>query len=315
MRKIAVIGGGSGLFNLLIGLKKYDVDISAIVSVADSGGSSGILRSEFGILPPGDILRCLVALSDSTPLMKDLFLYRFKNGDGLKGHSFGNLFLTALREVTGSDEISIMELSRLLKIRGKVLPVSLDRFHLCAELENGQIIVGETNIDIPKHDGSLKIKRVFLEPKGRAYYGAVKAIMNSDFIILGPGDLYTSLIPNLLVSGISEAIRDSKAKKIYVCNLMTKFGETNDFKVHNFVDEIEKYAGGKIVDFVIVNSQKISNTLLEKYSEENAYPVELDEDEMKKRDLKVVKRELVHESNIIRHDSDKLAKAIIELVD
>lgn len=314
MKNISIIGGGSGIFNVLVGLKKYDVNLSAIVSVADSGGSSGILRSEYGVLPPGDLLRCLVALSDSAPLMKDLFLYRFTEGEGLKGHRFGNLFLTALTEVTGSDEIAILEAAQILNIRGRVLPVTLDKVHLCAELENGAVIKGETNIDIPKHDGNLKIKKAFLEPKARAYYGAVKALENSDVIVIGPGDLYSSIIPNLLVNGIAEAIRNSKAKKIYVCNIMTKFGETNNFKASDFVAELEKYLGQGTMDYVVANTGQISKEMHEKYSKENAVQVQLDESEFKKRKINLVAADVLHESNIVRHDADKTSRIIMDAI-
>lgn len=308
MKKIVTISGGTGSFTLLNGLKKYDIDITAIVPMTDSGGYSGILRSEFGVLPPGDIRRCLIALSEST-LMKDLFQYRFNLGNGLKGHSFGNLFLTALKEITGSEEKAILEASEILKIRGKVNPVTLDNVHLNAELENGEVIKGETNIDIPKHDGNLKIRKLFLEPEARAYYNAVKAIEESDVIVIGPGDLYTSVIPCLLVKGIPEAINNSKSKIFYVCNLMTKFGETNDFTVLDFYNEVRKYLDGRNIDLLIFNDKEIPKDILKNYEKENAYPVKFDIDKL---NVNYVKTDLLLVKDIARHDSDKLAKVIVE---
>lgn len=308
MKNIVVIGGGSGIFNLLIGLKKYDLNITSIVSMADNGGSTGILRNEFGILPPGDIRRSLVALSDSTSVMKELFQYRFNIDSSLKGHSFGNLFLAALKEITGSDEKAILEAAEILKIRGKVLPVTLDNIHLCAKLENGAIIKGEVDIDIPKHDS--KIENVFLEPKARAYFGAVRAIENADIIVMGPGDLYTSIIPNLLVDGISEAIKNSKAKKIYICNLMTKHGETDNFTANDFFRVIERYLGENVIDFVVWNESKIPGDVLEKYAKENQHPVLL-----KEMNKKFVKGDFIKNREILRHDSDTIARFVLDLCD
>lgn len=308
MKEVVTISGGTGSFTLLNGLKKYDINITAIVPMTDSGGSSGILRSEFGILPPGDIRRCLIALSEST-LMRDLFQYKFNLNNSLKGHSFGNLFLTALKEITGSEEKAILEASEILKIRGKVYPVTLDNVHLHAELENQEIIKGETNIDIPKHNGNLRIKKLFLEPKARAYYNAVKSIEQADLIIIGPGDLYTSIIPCLLVDGIPESIQNSKAKIFYICNLMTKFGETNNFTVLDFYNEVKKYLN-KNIDLLIFNDAKIPQNILKKYELENSFPVKFNLDKLK--NINYIKRNLIIIKDIVRHDSDKLAKVIIE---
>lgn len=308
MKNIVVIGGGSGIFNILIGLKKYDLNITSIVSMADNGGSTGILRNEFGILPPGDIRRSLVALSDSTNVMKDLFQYRFEADSSLRGHSFGNLFLTALKGITGSDEKAILEAAEILKIRGKVLPVTLDNVHLCAKLENGETIKGETDINIPKHNS--KIKEIFLEPKARAYFGAVKAINDADIIVIGPGDLYTSIIPNLLVDGIKESIIKSKAKKIYICNLMTKHGETDNFSVSDFFSEVEKYLGNNVIDFVVYNDSNIPKETLERYTKENQSPVLVGNE-----NKKFVKGDFVKNREILRHDPDAIARFILDLCD
>lgn len=313
-KRIVVIGGGTGNYTILKGLKEYkNLHLTAIVNMTDDGGSTGILRDEFGILPPGDIRRCIVALSESTELMKELFQYRFNKGQSLKGHSFGNLFLTALKEITQSDEKAIEEACKILAIKGEVFPVTLNSARLCAELENGQIIKGETNIDIPKHDGNLKIKKVFLTPCAQAYEKALESIKKADMIILGPGDLYGSIVSNLLVDKIPAAIQNSKAKKVYVCNLMTKFGETNNFQVHKFVEVIEKYLGCGILDYVIYNESKMEPTLLEKYAQEKKFPVLSSEEELKNFSAKFIKKDLVTAPVLIRHDPKKIAEAIISL--
>src|SRR3990167_1058978 len=214
MKKVVVIGGGTGVFTVLSGLKEYEYELSAIVTMADDGGSTGILREEFGILPPGDIRRALVALSTSdNKILSDLFNYRFKEGAGLRGHNFGNLLLTALERITGSFSSAIAEAGKILSVEGTVIPVTLEKSRLMAELENGKIIKGEMNIDIPSHDGHLKIKRVWLEPNANLNAEAKRALLEADAIVLGPGDLYTSLMPNLLIKGFREALRASKAKK------------------------------------------------------------------------------------------------------
>ncbi|MBU1199405.1 MAG: YvcK family protein [Nanoarchaeota archaeon] len=311
MQKIVVIGGGTGSYTLLRGLKKYETELTAIVSMMDSGGSTGRLRDEFGFLPPGDVRRCLLALSPDTSSLRNLFEYRFKKGMGLNGHSLGNLFLTALRDITGNEAKAIEEASKLLGIKGKVLPVTTNHCHLGAILENKQVVVGETNIDIPRHDAELKIKKLFLAPKPRAYKGAVKAILEADKIVIGPGDLYTSVLPNILVSGMKQAIAKSKAKKIYVCNIMTKRGETTNYKASDFVREIEKYLGEKVINYVICNNKKPAKNLLAKYKKEQADFVEPDLKNTKK--LRVVKTNLLDDIHLARHDPDKLAKTIIEL--
>ncbi len=313
MRKIVVIGGGTGSFAVLKGLKDYDVDLTAIVNMTDDGGSTGILRDEFGVLPPGDVRRCIVALSESTEIMKRLFQYRFSSGT-LQGHSLGNLLLTALKDITGSDEKAIKEACRILSIKGKVLPVTLKDCRLKAELEDGTVIDGEKNLDHPKHDGNLKIRRLFLNEPAEAYEDALYAISSADMIILGPGDLYGSVIANLIVEGVSDAIRFSNAKKVYVCNLMTKHGETNNFKVSDFVSEIESYLGKDSLDHVVVNKSGFSPLVLENYCKENAKPVEFDEDACSKFKARFVNAELITSTDVLRHDSSLLAEKIIGLL-
>lgn len=316
MQKIVVIGGGTGSYNVLRGLKRYTDELTAIVTMFDSGGSTGILRDEFGVLPPGDVRRCLLALSDEkkqNKLLRDLFTYRFDKGGGLSGHSFGNLFLTALKDVTGSDIEAIEAASSILNIKGKVLPVTLDKTNLSAELEDGTIIHSETNIDIPKHDGKLRIKRIFLDNQVSVYPEVLDAIKDADKIVIGPGDLYTSILPNLLVSGVSEALRFSKAKKIYVCNLMTKFGETHDFKASDFVKSIIQHLGEDVLDYAICNVRKGSEDITDRYAKEKAYPVVVDADAIRNLGITLLEGDLILEPDLIRHDPIKLANMIMKI--
>ena len=311
MKKIVVIGGGTGVFTVLTGLKDYPFHLTAIVTTADDGGSSGVLREEFGILPPGDIRRVLVALSSDSPVLANLFNYRFENGTGLKGHSFGNLFLTALERITGDFNQAVKEASKILGIKGKVIPVTLNYTRLFARLENDFIVVGESNIDVPKHDGSLFIEEVFLNPEPKANKEAIKAIKDADIIIAGPGDLYTSIIPNFLVKGIKEAIKKSRAKKVYVCNIMTKYGETNKFTAEDFFATLEKYLGKGVIDYFLVNIEKPKNCYLGKYDKEKAGPVKYNKKLLSSWEKpKVIFARLLRQGPLLRHDSKKLAKVI-----
>lgn len=314
-KRIVVIGGGTGTYNVLSALKNRPVFLSAIVSMADDGGSSGVLREEFGILPTGDVRRALVALSrHPDELLAKLFNYRFKEG-GLDGHNFGNLIITALERICGGFEKAILEASRLLAVeKGEVVPVTLSNVRLFAELEDGAVIQGETNIDIPKHDGELAIKKIWLEPEAKANSGAFKAIRQAELIVIGPGDLYTSVIPNLLVKGISDAIAESKAKKVFVCNLMTKYGETHGFVAGDFVSALENYLGEGVLDAVILNDQKPPEEILKRYRKERAFfvdPFFVNPPGLKK--IKVVKTNLVRKGEFARHDHGKLADVILKL--
>lgn len=313
-KNIVVIGGGTGCFTVLSGLKKYPVQLSAIVSMADSGGSTRILREEFGILPPGDVRKALIALSCSEKGLSNLFAYRFNEGNGLSGHSFGNLLITALERIKGSFEEAIEEAGKILNIKGEVIPVTLQNTNLYALLENGQIIEGETNIDVPKHDPNLRIKKVYLKPQAKANKRAKSAILKADLIVIGPGDLYTSVIPNLLVKGIPETIRKSKAKKVYICNLMTKLGETNNFKDLDFVKEIEKYLGGKFLDYVIFNNRKPSAARVAKYEKGGAVFVKCNRESFKGNRLKIIKGNFLRKKGFVRHDPNKLAKTLFKLL-
>lgn len=307
--KIVAVGGGTGLSMLLKGIKKITNNITAIVTVGDDGGSSGRLREEMGVLPPGDIRNCIAALADDEDLVTKLFQYRFKTGEGLEGHSFGNLFLTALVAITGDMVRAVKESSKVLSIRGRVLPSTLDDMKLVAEMEDGRIINGESNI--PEAKG--KIKRLFTNPENcKPLEDVINAIKDADLIILGPGSLYTSVIPNLLIKEISQEIVQSSAKKIYVCNIMTQPGETDDYNVSNHVDAIIKHAGSnKIMDFVLVNDSLPDNLAL-KYKAANSFPVKLDAENVKKTGVKVVSKRLIEENKegLVRHSSNRVARAI-----
>ena len=308
--KIVVIGGGTGAFTVLSGLRKYPVELSAIVSMADDGGSTGVLREEFGILPPGDVRRVLVAMSHSDRLLSDLFNYRFEEG-GLRGHTFGNIMLTALERVTGSFEDAVDEAARILRVRGKVFPVTLNNVRLFAELEDGKVISGETNLDIPKHDGRLKVSRVWLRPEAKLNEKARKAIQEADLVIIGPGDLYTSIIPNLLVFGMKEALKKSPAKKAFVVNLMTKWGETNGFTAADFLSALEKYLGRDVLDYIVVNKKRPASERARHYEKENAEFIE-------PGDLPVkpipVFGDYLRGRGFVRHDPEKLAKILVSLI-
>ena len=320
MKRIVVIGGGTGTYTVLTGLKEYPVDLAAVVSMVDSGGSSGRLRDEFGILPPGDVRRALLALSN-LPLekisLRQLFEYRFDNGRGLKGHPFGNLLLIALTDITGREDLAIKEAEKILDVKGGVLPVTLESSNLCVRLEDGTIIKGETNIDIRRVRPDLKILDVFLDPPIRIFQGAKKAILASDLIVLGPGDLYTSVIPNLLVEGVTEATAKSRGKLVYVCNLMTKHGETDDFSASDFIREIKRYLGvaGEKLSWVLINNDfSVPKKVLQRYKEEKSFPVKADIKECKKLAPKVIAKPLAAAGQLWRHDSKKLAKALFSLL-
>lgn len=308
--KIVVIGGGTGLGVMLRGLKEYTSNITAIVTVSDDGGSSGRLRGELGVLPPGDIRNCLLALADTESLMEDLLSYRFREGAGLKDHNVGNLLLAAMTELTGDFHLAIQEVSKVLAIRGQVLPATLTHVNLVAKMASGKIIRGESKIG----SSGTAISRVSLEPgDAKPIPQALEAIAQADAVILGPGSLYTSVIPNLLVSGIPEALRSSAAPKIYVCNVMTQPGETLRYSASQHLKAIFDHAGKEIVDYMLVNTQPISKEMLIKYGAEGAKPVVVDEEQVKKLGVKLIKADLVNQYDLVRHHGDKLAETIIEL--
>lgn len=307
--KIVAIGGGTGLSMLLKGIKHITNNITAVVTVGDDGGSSGRLREDLGILPPGDIRNCIAALADDEDLITKLFQYRFKSGEGLEGHSFGNLFLTALCAITGDMVRAVKESSNVLSIRGRVLPATLDDMKLVAEMEDGRIIHGESNI--PEAHG--RIKRLFTDPAHcRALEDVIAAIKDADLIIMGPGSLYTSVIPNLLVEEIAKEVAESDAKKIYVCNIMTQPGETDNYAVSDHVNALMKHANSrKILDAVLVNDFIPSN-LASKYQMAGSYPVKVDVENIKKLGINIFSKKLIEDSKegFVRHSSNRVARAI-----
>lgn len=305
--RVVAIGGGTGLSTLLRGLKEYTFNLTAIVTVADDGGSSGELRRSLGVLPPGDIRHCLTALADDETLMGQLFKYRFATGNGLSGHSLGNLLITALAEITGSFEEAVAESARVLAVHGQVLPATLHDVRLVADVEvpraeKGMLVKGESQI--PKADG--RIRRVWLEPDNPlAYPPAVQAILNADLILVGPGSLFTSILPNLLVPDIAEALRASRGLKFYVCNVATQRGETDDFDCFEHVRSIEKHVGEGIFDLILCNNQ-YTGTLPEGITWVKA------SDEMNDR-YPLYLCDLADPSNPWRHDPKRLAEVIMDL--
>lgn len=312
--KIVAIGGGTGLSTMLKGIKKLTNNITAVVTVGDDGGSSGKLREELGVLPPGDIRSCIAALADDEDLVTKLFQYRFKDCAGLSGHSFGNLFLTALCAITGNMVNAVQESSNVLSIRGRVLPSTLDDMRLAAEMEDGSIIHGESNIP----ESGKKIKRLFCEPDNcKALSDVILAIHDADLIILGPGSLYTSVIPNLLIKDIAKAVNEAKAKKIYVCNIMTQPGETDGFSVSDHIKTLLSHAKyNKIIDAVLVNTQ-LPQELIEPYKDAGSVPVVVDNDELNRMGIEVVQKNLIYDkrfddghSSFVRHSPKRLARVI-----
>ncbi|MDQ0091114.1 putative cofD-like protein [Paenibacillus anaericanus] len=311
--RIVVMGGGTGLSVMLRGLKEKPLDITAIVTVADDGGSSGILRNELQMPPPGDIRNVLTALADVEPLLSDMLSYRFSTGSGLAGHSLGNLILAAITDISGDFVTAVRELSRVFAVRGRVLPAAGQAVVLHAEMEDGSIITGESKI--PEAQG--KIKRIFLEPKEvEPLPEAVEAIRDADAILIGPGSLYTSIIPNLLVPKLAEAVlENTEAIKIFVCNVMTQPGETDDYTVSDHLQAVYDHVGHHLFDYVIVNDGEIPPQVQDFYAEKGAKPVQNDLDVVTSRGYKVIADTLVLFRRYLRHDADKLSHHIYQLVD
>jgi|UPI000375EA7D uncharacterized cofD-like protein len=309
--KIVAVGGGTGLSTLLRGLKHYSANITAIVTVADDGGSSGRLRREFGVLPPGDIRNCLAALADEEKLLTELFQYRFRVGDGLTGHSFGNLFLTAMSEITGDLERGVAASSKVLAIRGQVLPATLSDVRLWAELADGRRIEGESKITAA---GGTIVKIGCTPSRPPALPAAIKAIKEADYIIMGPGSLYTSVIPNLLVPEIADAIAASKSPRIYVCNIMTQPGETQGYTVSDHIRAIDEACGGRrLFNAVLVHKKSPSAKALIRYAQQNSHPVFLDREEVTKMGRRIVLANVMHEdeTGCVRHDPQRLARVLL----
>ncbi|MEH2074422.1 MAG: gluconeogenesis factor YvcK family protein [Nostoc sp.] len=309
--KIVVIGGGTGLSTLLRGLKTYSANITAIVTVADDGGSSGRLRQEFGVLPPGDIRNCLAALADEEKLLTELFQYRFRAGDGLTGHSFGNLFLTAMSDITGDLEQAVAASSKVLAVRGQVLPATLSDVRLWAELADGRRIDGESNI--PKAGGKI-VKIGCIPANPPAVPAAIKALKEADYIIIGPGSLYTSLIPNLLVPEIADAIAQTSVPRIYICNIMTQPGETEGYSVADHIRSIDAACGQRrLFDAVLIHKKSPSEQSLVRYAQQNSYPVFLDREAVIQLGRRIVPANVLYEdeTGVVRHNPQKLAQVLL----
>jgi uncharacterized cofD-like protein len=309
--KIVAIGGGTGLSTLLRGLKRRTSNLTAIVTVSDDGGSSGRLQKELGVLPPGDVRNCLVALADDEALVTDLFRFRFTEGEGLSGHSFGNLFLAAMSGITGNFDKAIKESSRVLNIVGRVLPATLGVAGLCAELDDGSIVVGESNISSAKRP----IARVFFEPPNvEPLEEVIAAIRDADAIVLGPGSLFTSILPNLLVSRIGQEVANAHAVKLYVCNVMTQPGETAGMTAADHVKALFDNAGQRVCDYVVVNDEAPSR-LIAAYAQEGQVPVRPDVERIAAMDVEPVRAGVISETETVRHDPERLATTVVSIID
>jgi len=329
MKKVVVIGGGTGTYTVLSGLKQYpNLDLSVIVSMTDSGGSNRVIRDEFGLLPTSDLCQCMVALAteDSDEILRNLFTYRYSQGTGIQGMSFGNLFMAALTDIYGSQKSAIEKTCEILHVKGQIIPVTYDNTNLVARYENGVQILGEHYIDEPREDfGRLKIVELEVFPKAKANGQALQAISEADLIILGPGDLYTSILCNIVVGDVAKAISESKAKKIFVVNLMTKYGQTHGFTALDHLKALETYLGDDVVDICVIDeTKKYPRFILERYKQENASIVK--DDLENKKDMMVMRADISsgvvfekHPSDnlkrsLIRHDSKKLAKVLVKLL-
>jgi uncharacterized cofD-like protein len=309
--KIVAVGGGTGLSTMLRGLKKHTSNLTAVVTVSDDGGSSGRLQKELGVLPPGDIRNCLVALADDEALVTDLFRYRFTEGDGLSGHSFGNLFLAAMTGVTGNFDEAIKVSSRVLNIKGRVLPATLSVARLCARLTDGTIVEGESNISASR----APIQSVYLDPsRALPLEEVIAAIRDADAIVLGPGSLYTSILPNLLVERVAREIEASNAVKLYVCNVMTQPGETDGYTAARHVEALIENAGARVCDVVVVNDE-LPRKLLDAYAEEGQLPVVVDKARLDRLGMRTIRAAVMSETQTVRHDSEKLAAVVIGIID
>lgn len=323
--KIVVVGGGTGTFTLLSALKNYTNNLTAIVNMVDDGGSTGVLRDELGVLPPGDVRQCLVALSDS-PKMRELFNYRFEEGS-LSGHAFGNIFLTGLEKVSGSFVEAINMASEVLRVNGKVVPATLDNVRLKMEWpESGITLIGQSKVAENQFENDPRKAKLSLIPRAKANPAALKAIKQADLVIIAPGDLYSSVGPLLIIDGIAEALSTTKAMRVYVSNLVTKHGQTDDFSVGNHADEIERFVGHHFLEYVIYNTQTPSEDVSHRYREEKAFLVKVDESYLKKAHYKLVSGKflgkmaersssdkLLPSRSLIRHDSASVAHAILDI--
>ncbi len=318
-QKVVTIGGGSGQFELLSGLRDLQgSEIAAVVSMADSGGSTGRLRDEFGTLPPGDVLKCILALSPHRDIARTILLKKFNRNNRLQGHNAGNMLLTMLSRYTGSFPEGIQALAEILDVRGAILPVTIDRATLVAELTDGSRIYGETAIDMPRGTQRKKIRDVFLVPHHSdsisVHTPVIEAILDADYIIIGPGDLFTSIVPNLIVPGIKEALLDSAAKILFVVNIMTKFGETHHYTGRDFVGKLEECMGRQ-VDGIIYNTKRPGKKLLKQYSEQKAEFVDIDKKDGWWGDRTIYASAMLNTAgDIIRHDAESLSLLIQEII-
>lgn len=321
---VVVIGGGTGTFTVLSGLKKYPIDLTAIVAMSDNGGSTGVLRDEYGVLPPGDLRQCLVALSEAETYMRDLFAFRFDRGN-LEGHSFGNLLISTLEQVTGSFEKAVRYAGEILKIHGEVIPVTLSNVHVVTELGNGKVLKGEHALSEYQLLSRFGIKKMQLVPPAVVNPRALAAIRNADLIIVGPGNLYASLVPHVLVQSMASALARSSARTVFVCNIMNKHGHTDDFTVGDYVECFEKFGGtGRIFDTVLYNTKKPSARLLKKYVDEGEPVAYRKAPSLKGRTvigcalladtLYARKPGDMLQRTLIRHDADTLAQALMKLL-
>ncbi len=309
--KIVAVGGGTGLSTLLRGLKRRTSNLTAVVTVSDDGGSSGRLQKELGVLPPGDVRNCLVALADDEALVTDLFRFRFTEGEGLSGHSFGNLFLAAMSGITGNFDRAIKESSRVLNIVGRVLPATLGVVRLCAELEDGTIVEGESKISSAKS----RIERIFFEPAiANPLEEVIAAIRDADAIVLGPGSLFTSILPNFLVGRIAREVADAHAVKVYVCNVMTQPGETDGMTAADHVKALFDIAGERVCDYVVVNDEAPSR-LVAAYAQEGQVPVRPDVERISAMGVEPVRAGVISETDTVRHDPYRLATTVVGIID
>lgn len=327
-KTFTVIGGGTGTFSILNGLKKYSEHINAVVTMADSGGSAKKERDEWGLLPNSDIRKSLIALadisSDDSLLLRQLFQYRYSNQKGISGMTFGNLFLATLTKLLKSQKKAIEKAGELLNIKGKVLPVTMDKVNLKAVYENGSVVVGEHFIDEPQHDGRLAITKLMTHPYARATKEVIRAITHSDVIIIGPGGFYTTILANLVIDGVVRAIQKSKAKKIFIMNLMTEYGQTYGFSASKFISELNKYCNTDLLDFVIINNNSIPDQILKRYKKYQAQPIV--NDLSTNHHYRIIEADLLSselikrdrgdrlQRSLIRHDPDKLAAVCMKIL-
>ena len=321
--KIVVIGGGTGSFVVLSGLKEYPIELTAVVTVADSGGSTGRLRTEFGFLPVGDIRQCLVALAKENKhqYIHQLLLYRFSKGNGLKGHNLGNLILTALTDMVGSEPKAIEIASKIFRLKGDVFPVSLNKVDLIAQYDDGSRIVGEHKIDQPKHKGGKRIVKLGFTKPARLYPKARQALLEADLIVFSPGDLYASLLPNLIVNGMKNTLVKATAPLVYITNLMTRYSQTDNYSAADHIEVVEKYAGRRL-DKILINNRPIPKKILEFYKKEKGSLVrdDLGDDpralrkDVLNEELVVKKKGDLVERSLVRHHPQKLAKELIKLI-